>query len=71
MDWMEETARLASKKHARKPMYLHHIDDIHFIQPSTVGDWLTIKAQVNRVFGDSLEVGVRVEAGSFTDASET
>lgn len=72
MDWMEETARLASKKHARRPMYLHHIDDIRFIKPSKVGDWLTIKAQVNRVFGNSLEVGVRVEACSFADIhSET
>lgn len=71
MDWMEETARLASKKHARRPMYLHHIDDIRFIKPSKVGDWLTIKAQVNRVFGDTLEVGVRVEACSFVDSNET
>ena len=70
MAWMEETARLASKKHARRTMYLCHIDDIHFIQPSTVGDWLTIKAQVNRVFGDSLEVGVRVESQSFIECGE-
>jgi len=70
MAWMEETARLACKKHARRPVYLCHIDDIHFIKPSTVGDWITIKAQVNRVFGTSLEVGVRVEIRKLQESEE-
>ena len=51
-------------------MYLCHIDDINFIQSSNVGDWLTIKAQVNRVFSDSLEVGIRVESQSFAQGTE-
>jgi len=67
MGWMEEAARLACKKHARRRMYLCHIDDIRFISPSTVGDCLTIKAQVNRVYQNTLEVGVRVESFSFKD----
>ena len=69
MEWMEEIARLASYKHARRAMYLRSLDDVYFIKPSTVGDCLTLKAQVNRVFGTTLEVGVRVEAISFAPSS--
>ena len=39
----------------------HMFIDIHFFAPAVVGDRLRILSRFNRVFGSSMEVGVRVE----------
>jgi acyl-CoA hydrolase len=58
----DEAAGIAASRHARSRVVTAAIDAMEFLAPASIGDVLTAKAAVNRVFGSSMEVGVRVEA---------
>lgn len=60
MHWIDICAALASSKHAQRVCVTASVDRIDFHHPIKLGDVVTIKASVNRVFNTSMEVGVRV-----------
>ena len=70
MAWMDDAATVAALKHCRHPSQGEKqvcvtticVDAMAFLGPSKCGDRITMYAQVNRAFGSSMEVGVRVEA---------
>ena len=70
MHWMDICAALASSKHAGKICVTASVDTINFHHPIKLGDAVTIKASVNRVFSTSMEVGVSVFAENFTKGNK-
>lgn len=60
--WIDICAAVAAMRHARHIVVTASMDDLHFLAPAHVGEVLVLKAHVNRTFGTSMEVGVRVEA---------
>ncbi|NUQ38949.1 MAG: acyl-CoA thioesterase [Caldilineales bacterium] len=62
MAWIDITAGIAAQRHARCVVVTASMDDLHFLAPIRGGEVVVIKAQVNRAFHTSMEVGVRVEA---------
>ncbi len=62
MAWIDICAGIAAGRHARRVAVTASMDDLHFRSPLHLGEVVVLKAQVNRVFHTSMEVGVRVEA---------
>jgi acyl-CoA hydrolase len=62
MAWIDICAGISAQRHARQIVVTASMDDLHFLAPIHVGEVAVLKAQVNRAFHTSLEVGVRVEA---------
>ena len=62
MAWIDICAGISAQRHARQIVVTASMDDLHFLAPIRVGEVAILKAQVNRTFHSSLEVGVRVEA---------
>ncbi len=62
MAWIDICAGIAAMRHAREITVTASMDDLHFHAPVHTGEVVILKAQVNRAFCTSLEVGVRVEA---------
>jgi acyl-CoA hydrolase len=60
MHFIDLTGALAAYRHARTNLVTAAMDHIDFIRPVQVGDLLILKSSVNRAFGTSLEVGVKV-----------
>lgn len=60
--WIDICAAVAAMRHARNIVVTASMDDLHFMAPAYVGEVLVLKAHVNRAFGTSMEVGVRVDA---------
>jgi acyl-CoA hydrolase len=51
---------IAATRHARSSVVTASIDQMTFLHPIHVGELVLLKAQVNRVFRTSMEVGVKV-----------
>jgi len=51
---------IAAMRHARGPIDTASVDQMTFLHPVKVGELLSLKSQVNRVFRTSMEVGVKV-----------
>ena len=62
MAWIDICAGIAAGRHARQVAVTASMDDVHFHSPIHLGEVVMLKAQVNRVYHTSMEVGVRVEA---------
>jgi acyl-CoA hydrolase len=62
MAWIDICAGISAQRHARQIVVTASMDDLHFLAPIHVGEVVILKAQVNRAFHTSLEVGVSVEA---------
>lgn len=62
MAWIDICAGIAAQRHARQITVTASMDDLHFRSPIRQGEVVILKAQVNRAFHTSMEVGVRVEA---------
>ena len=62
MHFIDLTGAMAAYRHARTHVVTAAMDHIDFIQPVRLGDLLTLKSSVNRVFTSSMEVGVKVWA---------
>lgn len=60
--WIDICAAVAAMRHARNIVVTASMDDLHFMAPAYVGEILILKSHVNRAFGTSMEVGVRVDA---------
>lgn len=65
MHWMDIAAAMASSKHSHNVSVTAAVDDLVFHEPIKLGNIVTLKANVNRAFNTSMEVGVRVEVEDF------
>jgi len=62
MQWTDLAAAMAAMRHTRMPVVTASIDQLAFHAPIRVGQIAILRAQVNAVFGSSLEVEVTVES---------
>jgi acyl-CoA hydrolase len=60
MAWTDLAASMAAMRHARLPVVTASIDQLSFLAPVRIGQMCLVHAQVNAVFGTSMEVGVEV-----------
>ena len=58
---IDNIAGIAALRHCRTRTVTASIDKMDFIYPIKVGELIIISASVNCVFGQSMEVGVKVE----------
>ncbi|RMF83496.1 MAG: acyl-CoA thioesterase [Nitrospirae bacterium] len=61
MQYIDTTAAVAAMRHARRVCVTASIDRLDFHVPIAAGHIVILQASVNRAFGTSMEVGVRVE----------
>jgi acyl-CoA hydrolase len=61
VQWIDLAAAIAARRHAAMPCVTVSIDQLTFRAPIRVGSIVTVLAQVNAVFGSSMEIGVDVE----------
>jgi len=60
MHLVDLAAATAAMRHARCPVVTAAADSLTFIEPIRIGQLVTLKASVNRVFRSSMEIGVKV-----------
>jgi acyl-CoA hydrolase len=65
MHWIDITAALSAAKLNNGICVTASVDRIDFHHAIKLGDAVTLKSSVNRVFNTSMEVGVKVFAQSF------
>ncbi|GAA5956165.1 hypothetical protein JCM8115_001642 [Rhodotorula mucilaginosa] len=64
---VDVSAGLVAAKHARGPCLTISVDRVIFLQEIRVGDVISISSAVNRAWGSSMEIGVRVMRQSRDD----
>ena len=62
MHLVDLAGAMAAMRHARTFVVTASIDQMNFIQPVRMGQWVRLRSAVNRVFRSSMEVGVKVFA---------
>lgn len=62
MQWIDLAAAIAAMRHTRMPVVTASIDQLVFRAPIRVSQIAILRAQVNAVFGSSMEIEVTVEA---------
>jgi acyl-CoA hydrolase len=60
MHLVDLAAATAAMRHARRSVVTAAIDSMTFLHPIRIGELVTLKSSVNRVFRSSMEVGVKV-----------
>lgn len=60
MHLVDLAGAIAAMRHARQPVVTASIDYMTFLHPIHIGELVTLRSQVNRVFRTSMEVGVKV-----------
>lgn len=60
MEWIDIAAAIAAQRHSNRVCVTAAVDNLVFHQPIRLGEVVTLRASVNRVFGTSMEVGVHV-----------
>jgi acyl-CoA hydrolase len=60
MHLVDLAAATAAMRHSRGPVVTAAVDSMTFIEPVRIGQLVTLKASVNRVFRSSMEIGVKV-----------
>jgi acyl-CoA hydrolase len=60
---------IAAARHARRPVVTASIDYMTFLHPVHIGELVTLRASVNRVFNTSMEVGVKVMVENLRERS--
>jgi acyl-CoA hydrolase len=60
MHWIDLAAALAAFRHTHTYVVTASTDHLDFRFPVRVGDLVVLKSSVNRAFGSSMEVGVKV-----------
>ena len=67
MSLCDRVALVVSERRSGKVCVTASVDSFHFVAPAKDGDTLLISASLNRAWGSSMEIGVRVDAeNSFT-----
>lgn len=69
MRGVDNAAGAAATRHSGGPAVTAFMDEMAFLEPVRIGDILTVRAQVNWTGRTSMEVGVRVSAQRWDDAS--
>ncbi|HVI73447.1 MAG TPA: acyl-CoA thioesterase [Anaeromyxobacteraceae bacterium] len=62
MQWIDLAAAMAAMRHSRMPVVTASIDQLAFHAPIRVAQIAILRAQVNAVFGSSMEIEVTVDA---------
>ena len=62
MQWIDLAASMAAMRHTRMAVVTASIDQLSFLAPIRLREIAILRAQVNAVFGSSMEVEVNVEA---------
>ena len=65
MHWVDMVAALAAHRHSNSLVTTASVDYLDFRNSVSVGEIVTLKAQVNRAFHSSMEVGVEVYSENF------
>ncbi len=65
MHWVDMVAAMAAHRHSNSLVTTASVDYLDFRNPVSVGEIVTLKAQVNRAFHSSMEVGVEVYSENF------
>jgi acyl-CoA hydrolase len=60
MHLVDLAGAIAAIRHARTPVVTASVDHMNFLHPVHIGQLVTLRASVNRVFRTSMEVGVKV-----------
>lgn len=60
MHLVDLAAATAAMRHARRSVVTASVDSMTFLHPIRIGQLVTLKSSVNRVFRSSMEVGVKV-----------
>lgn len=60
MHLVDLAGAIAAARHAKCPVVTVSVDHMIFLHPVHIGQLLTLKSSVNRVFRTSMEVGVKV-----------
>ena len=60
MPLVDLAAATAAMRHARRSVVTASVDSMTFLHPVRIGQLVTLKSSVNRVFRSSMEVGVKV-----------
>lgn len=60
MHLVDLAAATAAIRHCRSAVVTASVDSMSFLRPIRIGQLITLKASVNRVFRSSMEVGVKV-----------
>lgn len=60
MHLVDLAAATAAMRHARRSVVTASVDSMTFLHPVRIGQLVTLKSSVNRVFRSSMEVGVNV-----------
>ena len=69
MHWIDICAALSAARHSHRVCVTASVDRIDFHHPIKLGNVVTLKASVNRVFNTSMEVGVKVFAESHKEGT--
>lgn len=62
MHWMDIASAVCAQTHSERIAITVSIDNVHFRHPVYLGDMLTIKAKITRVFNTSMEIYVEAWA---------
>jgi acyl-CoA hydrolase len=62
MQWIDLAAAITAMRHTRMPVVTASIDQLAFHAPIRVNQIAILRAQLNAVFGSSMEIEVTVEA---------
>jgi acyl-CoA hydrolase len=65
MHWVDMVAAMAAHRHSNSLVTTASVDYLDFRNPVSVGEIVTLRAQVNRAFHSSMEVGVEVHSENF------
>lgn len=65
MEIIDQLAAIVAKRHSGKVCVTLGIDSVRFLNPARRGDILVCMASVNRAWGTSMEIGVKVVAEDF------
>lgn len=60
MHLVDLAGAMAAMRHSRHVVVTASVDQMHFIHPVRIGNWVRLRSAVNRVFRTSMEVGVKV-----------
>ena len=60
MEWMDIAAAISAQRHSNRVCVTAAVDELVFHSPIRLGEVVTLKATVNRTYGTSMEVGVKV-----------
>ena len=61
MHLMDLCAAMSALKHCRKQVVTASVDNLDFLAPSKIGDFLILKSSVNYCGTTSMEIGVKID----------